>query len=171
MNVVGKFEKVSKEQFIDDFERLFPDSNKVTREAVYKRVMLPERSTSGSAGYDFYTPIPISILPGESVIVPTGIRAKINDGWYLAVFPRSSLGFKYRMQLDNSTAVIDSDYYNADNEGHIMIKITNDSKEKNKNMFLEPGDRFVQGIFMPYGVVEGDETDGERTGGIGSTGE
>ena len=171
LDMIASFEKVTKDQFHKDFMRLYPKTQEKTIEAIYKRIMLPTRATKGSAGYDFYTPIPISILPGETATIPTGVRAKIDDGWYLCIVPRSSLGFKYRMQLDNTCGIIDSDYYHADNEGHIMIKVTNDTKHGSKELFIEPGDRLVQGIFMQYGITKDDGADAERNGGFGSTGE
>ena len=87
----------------------------------------------------------------------------------LMLFPRSSMGFKYRMQLDNGTGIVDCDYFFAENEGHIMAKITNDGRE-GKTLHLRAGDRFMQGVFVPYGVTVDDEPRGKRTGGIGSTG-
>ena len=90
---------------------------------------MPERATVGSAGYDFFSPIDFALAPGETIKIPTGIRAKIDDGWVLKIYPRSGLGFKFRLQLNNTVGIIDSDYFYSDNEGHIMAKITNDSKE------------------------------------------
>lgn len=135
----------------------------------YNALSLPVRSTSGSAGYDFTTPTDIVLNPGETVLIPTGIRALIDDGWALMLYPRSGLGFKYRMQLDNSVGIVDSDFYFAENEGHIMAKITNDNRD-GKVLKLTAGDRFMQGVFTPFGVTYTDETTGKRTGGFGSTG-
>ena len=106
--------------------------------------------------------------PGEVLLVPSGIRAKIDDGYVLMLYPRSSLGFKYRMQLNNTVGVIDADYYNADNEGHIMCKFMNDSRD-GKQLNVEAGQGMVQGIFMSFGITVDDESNEERTGGIGST--
>ena len=64
--------------------------------------------------------------------------------------------------------IIDSDYYNSDNEGHIQIKMTNDSKE-GKTVELAAGTGIAQGIFLEYGITEDDEADGVRNGGFGST--
>ena len=86
----------------------------------------------------------------------------------LQIFPRSGLGFKFRLQLDNTVGIIDSDYYGSDNEGHIFIKITNDSRN-DKTVVLKEGDAFAQGIFVPYGVTFDDETTAIRNGGMGST--
>lgn len=134
----------------------------------YEDIKLPLRATRGSAGYDFYAPARIELAAGESVKVATGIRAKIDDGWVLMLFPRSGLGFKYRLQLDNTVGVIDSDYYYSDNEGHIFIKITNDSRE-GKTLVVEKGSAFAQGVFLPFGLCEDDDAQNIRNGGMGST--
>ena len=107
--------------------------------------------------------------PGEGIKIPTGIRVKMQEDWVLKLYPRSGLGFKFRLQLNNTVGIIDSDYYNSDNEGHIFAKITNDSKEE-KEVVLNQGDGFMQGIFLEYGITEDDETEGIRNGGFGSTG-
>jgi dUTP pyrophosphatase len=135
---------------------------------IYDALKLPLRATAGSAGYDFYAPASFELKPGEQILMPTGIRAKMADGYVLMIFPRSGLGFKYRMQLNNTVGIIDADYFHADNEGHIMCKITNDSHE-NKTLSLEAGKGMVQGIFVSFGITEDDEADGIRTGGFGST--
>ena len=85
------------------------------------------------------------------------------------IYPRSSLGINNRMQLDNCVAVIDSDFYYAQNEGHIMAKITNDTKIAT-TLQIPEGGRFIQGVFTPYGITESDDATETRTGGIGSTG-
>ena len=92
----------------------------------------------------------------------------MEEGWVLKLYPRSGLGFKYRLQLNNTVGIIDSDYFNSDNEGHIMAKITNDSKE-NKVLQLKAGDGFMQGIFVQFGITVDDEAEGVRNGGFGST--
>ena len=168
MHTVAKFLKISKEQFIIDFKKNFNNYDKSQIENIYESIKLPKRSTIGSAGYDFYTPVSFTLKPQETINIPTGIRVKINEGWFLAIFPRSGLGFKYRLQLNNTVGVIDSDYFNSDNEGHIFIKITNDSNE-NKTVELNSGQGFAQGIFMPFGLVEDDDTTDHRNGGFGST--
>lgn len=89
----------------------------------------------------------------------------MNEDWVLMLFPRSSLGFKYQMRIVNTVPVIDSDYYNSDNEGHIMLKITTE-----KELHVEAGDKIIQGVFLPYGITEDDEVAAIRNGGIGSTG-
>ena len=156
MNKIARFEKVSFEQFgqmCDD-------------RGAYEKVCLPQRATKGSAGYDFHMPYDLEIKAGETARIPTAIRAEIEEGWVLQIFPRSSLGFKYRLQLDNTVGIIDSDYYHAENEGHIIIKVTNNS---DKTLQLKQNDRFAQGIFIPFGITVDDEASEERTGGFGST--
>ena len=168
MQVVAKFEKVSKQQFINDFQDSFTNYDIEEIEKIYDNLKLPKRATVGSAGYDFYTPIDFTLKPHETIKIPTGIRVIINEGWFLAIFPRSGLGFKYRLQLNNTVGIIDSDYYHSDNEGHIFIKITNDSNE-DKTVSLTAGQGFGQAIFMPFGIVEDDDSDAIRNGGFGST--
>ena len=167
INKVGQFEKVSFEQFYaamkDEFGNLF-DYQKI-----YDELQLPTRATSGSAGYDFHSPINFRLEPGWSIKIPTGIRVKIDDGWWLGCLPRSGLGFKYKLQLNNTMGVIDSDYYDSGNEGHIFVKLTNDNRE-DKVLNVSAGDGFMQAIFLPYGITHDDDADGVRDGGFGSTG-
>lgn len=167
MQRVGSFEKVSFEQFASAMNTEF-GIGKAEAETMYGRIDLPVRATTGSAGYDFKTPVSLMLAPGASVKIPTGIRVKIDDGWWLCCAPRSGLGFQYRMQLDNTIGVIDSDYYHSDNEGHIFAKITNDSRN-DKTLCIGAGERFMQAIFVPYGVTYSDAADGVRNGGMGST--
>ena len=131
---------------------------------------LPKRATKGSAGYDFYSPLDFELRPGETIKIPTGIRAKMNSDYVLMIFPRSGLGFKYRLQLDNTTGIVDSDYYYSDNEGHIFLKLTNDSNE-DKLLEVRAGQGIAQGIFLPFGITEDDDCNGIRNGGMGSTDE
>lgn len=166
MQKIAKFEKVSAAQFAEAWRELF-GTDEGARE-VLEALPLPRRATLGSAGYDFVLPVDLELNPGETAKIPTGIRARIDEGWVLLLYPRSGLGFQYRLQLNNTVGVIDSDYYHSSNEGHIFIKITNDSNE-GKHLSLKAGDGFAQGIFTPFGIVEDDETEGIRDGGFGST--
>lgn len=161
MKRIAKFEKVSLEQFREGYSGADADS-------VYAAIKLPRRATSGSAGYDIFAPFDIELGPGMSAKIPTGIRVKIEDGWFLSLYPRSGLGFKFRLQLDNTVGIIDSDYYHSDNEGHIFAKITNDSKE-GKTVKISAGTGFIQGIFTEFGITVDDDADGVRNGGFGST--
>lgn len=169
MQRVAKFYKVSLEQFVQDWIDTF--GNTYTEEEIvniYDNIKLPKRATSGSAGYDFYTPIDIILPANQTLKFPTGIRCEMYDNWVLKIYPRSGLGFKYRMQLNNTVGIIDSDYFYSDNEGHIMVKITNDTNE-GKNIIVEAGDGFMQGVFVEYGITMDDDADGVRNGGFGST--
>ena len=174
MNRIAKFYKVSFEQFLNDWIDTFPDFNFGSPECVkileniWGNISMPKRSTANSAGYDFVTPTGFELEPGQSIKIPTGIKCQFNyNDWVLTIHPRSSLGFKYQIGLANTTGIIDSDYINADNEGHIMIKLVN---RGDKVYSAECGDKIAQGIFLPYGITIDDNTDMERNGGFGSTG-
>lgn len=171
MQEVGIFEKVSLDQFTEALSALFAEQEMEAPsaelvEVMYDGIKLPERATKGSAGYDFKAPVSFHLDPNDTIKIPTGIRAKINDGWCLICMPRSSLGFKYSLQLVNTVGLIDSDYQFADNEGHIFAKMTNYG---NKPIDIFAGQSFLQGVFLPFGVTEDDSADGVRTGGMGST--
>ncbi|MCJ7836066.1 deoxyuridine 5'-triphosphate nucleotidohydrolase [Cuneatibacter sp. NSJ-177] len=164
MRQIAKFHKVSRERFLADWTDTFGEDGA----AAYDGIRLPARATKGSAGYDFYTPCPVHLAPGETMKIPTGIRAEMEEGWVLLIYPRSGLGFKYRLQMDNTVGVIDSDYFYSDNEGHIFVKVTNDSRS-GKEIDLPAGVGFAQGIFMEYGITVDDAAEGIRNGGLGST--
>lgn len=169
MQKIAKFEKVSWEQFYKDWTDTFPsigtpDEAKIKQ--IYYGIDMPKRATKGSAGYDFFSPIGFTLSPGETIKIPTGIRCEMNEDWVLMCFPRSGLGFKYRMKLDNSVGIIDSDYAFSDNEGHIFIKLTN---EGDKKLEVFEGNGFAQGIFLQYGITEDDNATNKRNGGFGST--
>lgn len=193
---IAKFEKVSYEEWEKAFMKLYDEvmiaQIKAEHEegvefeyvrneehfnslshTIYDDIKLPTRATSGSAGYDFYFPMGTTTLNmGVSTTIPTGIKCKIEEGWVLKLYPRSSLGFKHRLQLDNTVGIIDSDYYNnSGNEGHIYIKITNDCKDA-EPCTLEHDERYAQGIFVPYGITVDDAPlNAQREGGMGSTGD
>lgn len=164
MKRVGRFEKVSFAQFKSAFEGV---SENIVQE-YYDNLKLPQRATKGSAGYDFFMPYDLTIKPGETYKIPTGIRVSIVENYVLKLYPRSGLGFKYRLQLNNTVGIIDSDYYFSDNEGHIFAKITNDGNE-GRVVELKAGDGFMQGIFVEYGITFDDEVTDIRNGGFGST--
>lgn len=168
MDYIANFEKVSYAEFEHSMKDINGDYPDYWIKAVYDSIKLPKRATVGSAGYDFFAPYDLVIEPGETLLVPTGVRAKIVRNWVLMLFPRSGLGFKYRMQLNNTVGIIDSDYYHSDNEGHIFAKFTNDTNE-NKTINIDGGNGMMQGIFVKFGITEDDETCGIRNGGFGST--
>ena len=158
---IARFERISEKQFKADLKALLN-----SEEDLYGNIILPKRATKGSAGYDFVSPVDFTLKPNEMIKIPTGIRCKIDDGYVLQIYPRSSLGFKYQMALMNTVGIIDSDYYNADNEGHIICAIVN---RGDKEIVINKDDRFVQGIFVQYFLAEEEENSAERHGGFGST--
>ena len=171
MRRIAQFEKVSWTEFEKTYTDTFPETLAPDRsavEATYNAICLPRRATTGSAGYDFFSTCDVVLQPGESVKIPTGIRVRMEEGWVLMIYPRSGLGFRYRMQLANTVGVIDSDYYGSDNEGHIFTKLTNDSNE-GKTVEVTAGTGFMQGIFLEYGITVDDDVKEERNGGFGST--
>lgn len=168
MKAIAKFEKVSFDEFKKGIIDVKPELSEDDIKAMYEDVKLPKRATKGSAGYDFYAPYEFSMNPGETLKIPTGIRVSMDEAWVLSIYPRSGLGFKYRLQLNNTVGIIDSDYYYSDNEGHIFIKITNDSNE-GKSLIVEKGSGFAQGIFTEYGITVDDDATAIRNGGFGST--
>lgn len=168
MKRVAKFEKVSFEQFKKDWMEQHPKEEETRVREIYEAIRLPKRATTGSAGYDFFAPVDFTLKPGEAIRLLTGIRCRIEEGWVLKLYPRSGLGFKFRMQFNNTVGVIDSDYYGSDNEGHIQAKIMNDSREE-KTLFVAAGTGFAQGIFVEYGITVDDDVTMLRNGGFGST--
>ena len=168
MKRIAKFEKISFYQFINDWVENFTDREYLIIQKIYNNIKLPQRATSGSAGYDFYSPIDFTLNPGETIKIPTGIKCCMKSGWVLKCYPRSGLGFKYRLQLNNTVGIIDSDYFYSDNEGHIFAKLTNDSREE-KTVEVGRGEGFMQGIFVEYGITVDDDVTDVRNGGFGST--
>ncbi len=155
MKRVAQFFKVSFENFQGAVREDFPQYTDGDIREIYEKLPLPGRATKGSAGYDFFAPFTFRLGPGETIKIPTGIRV-------------SGLGFKYRLQMNNTVGIIDSDYFNSDNEGHIFIKMTNDTNE-GRTVEVPQGTGFAQGIFIEYGITVDDEAVGVRNGGLGST--
>lgn len=168
MKRVARFEKVSFEQFLEGWGDTLGIMDRSKIQEIHDGIQLPRRATAGSAGYDFFAPADITLAPGETIKIPTGVRVWMEPEWVLKCYPRSGLGFKYRLQLNNTVGIIDSDYYYSDNEGHIFAKITNDSNE-GKTVELKAGEGFMQGIFVEYGITLDDDATEIRNGGFGST--
>ena len=162
MGGVARFMHVSPLRFRTDWREAFGDV------AVPALPPLPRRATVGSAGYDFFSPLAFTLAPGACVRIPTGVRARIDAGWVLMLFPRSGLGFRYRLQLNNTVGVVDADYFGAKNEGHIFVKLHNAG---DRPVTVRRGEAFAQGVLLPFGIAEDDAADAERTGGFGSTDE
>ena len=158
-----KFYKVSKEQFAADCSKY----SYIMQTNYYEGIELPKRATEGSAGYDFFMPFSITLRPGATCTIPTGIKFNVPNGYFLQLVPRSGLGFKFQLGMANTVGIIDSDYFdNPMNEGHIMVRLVNNGSHI---VHLAGGDAFCQGIILPYFLTDDDEAQGERVGGIGST--
>ena len=167
---VARFEKVSPEQFREAVRKAMPLQDDASIDAAYRDIALPRRATAGSSGYDIRTPFAFSLRPGEDIVIPTGIRAWIAPGWWLMLMPRSGLGFRLYTRLANTIGNIDSDYYGADNEGHIMVKLRLELTGDGAPRDFAAGTAVCQGVFVPFGITEDDGAAGKRTGGFGSTG-
>lgn len=165
MKRIAKFHKVSLEQFKKDWIDTFGLDEEANIEEIYENIKLPRRATAGSAGYDFFAPVRLILEPGETLKIPTGIRVEMDPEWVLKCYPRSGLGFKYRLQLNNTVGIIDSDYFYSDNEGHMFSKITNDTNEE-KTIDIAQGEGFMQGIFVEYGITVDDDVTDVRNGGL-----
>ena len=157
------FAKVS----FNTFRQYFKEYPEILVKKIYNEIKMPCRKTALSAGYDFITPLNIVLSPGDSFVVPTGIKAYMHQDEFLALFIRSSLGIKKDIILKNGTGIIDADYVdNETNEGHILIAIKNIGQEI---VNINCGDAFAQGIFLPFLITDEDQTTALRQGGIGST--
>jgi dUTP pyrophosphatase len=160
-----RFEKVSFKQFRNDM--ILCGFEEEQLEEMYNNIKLPERSTQGSAGYDFRLPYRVFVNGGHSDLLPTGIKCMLDDDKVLMLYPRSSLGTKYGFRLLNTTGVIDADYYNnPKNEGHIMLKF-----EVDEEIDLATNEKIMQGIIMQYFKIDEDDVIETRNGGFGSTDE
>jgi dUTP pyrophosphatase len=157
------FEQISQKQWDDDFNNILE-----MHQVDYPKHQLPKRGSKNSAGYDFFSPINEIIPAHGTAKIPTGVKVYMQPDEVLMIYPRSSIGFKTNIRLSNTAGVIDSDYYNnLDNEGHIWIKFYNPTDEDYR-IFI--GDKIAQGIFTKFLVTDDDNTDQNRTGGLGSTG-
>lgn len=158
-----KFEKISYESF----KKTFPNISDEIVRRIYNEIKIPVRKTKFSAGYDFSTPIDFVLEPNDSYIIPTGIKAYMNEDEYLGMYIRSSFGIKKDIILKNGVGIIDSDYVdNESNEGHIMVAIRNIG---DTTLVVKAGECVSQGIFQKYYTTIDDESNEVRTGGIGST--
>lgn len=156
-----RFTKISEEQFYKDYA-----DNEIVD---YYDIRIPQRATKCSAGYDFYAPFNITMYPGDTIKIPTGIRVELDDDKVLICAPRSGLGFKYGLELCNTIGVVDADYSGSDNEGHIWVELHYPTHVSNKVLNIEKGEAMFQGIILPYFKVEDDNTETIRNGGQGST--
>ena len=153
------FEKISFKQFEKDI---------TSDRKLYEEYTVPKRATEYSAGYDFIALQDYVIKKHETLKIPTGIKAQMNNGEVLLLVIRSSIGFKYNVRMCNQVGVIDKDYYNNnENEGHIFIKLQNEGEE---DFVVKKNNKIVQGIFIKYLTTDNEEKINiKRVGGIGST--
>ena len=163
-----KFEKVSFKQFKKDVLDCGFKFSEAELLAFYEAIKLPRRATKGSAGYDFYAPFDLTFRLGESLKFPTGIKCYMDGNVLLLLAPRSSLGFKHRMVLNNTLGVIDSDFCLAKNEGHMHAKF-HYCNEELEELEIKKGEAYMQGIFVPFFTTVDDNAQGIRVGGFGST--
>lgn len=155
-----KFEKISLEQYNADIPDIW---------CSYEDIKLPQRATKYSAGYDIYSVCDFELRPRQTILIPTGIKFECDSDKCLLILPRSGQGFDYKVQLYNTVGLIDSDYYNnKKNEGHIWIKLYNDSPT-GLTLKVKQGDAICQGLITQYFTVDDDNSDGVREGGFGST--
>lgn len=155
MQIQARFEKVSFKQYAEHGDR-----------NTYDNIKLPRRATKCSAGYDFYAPTDVVFEAGQTVTIATGIRAVMPSGYFLMIVPRSGLGFKYKLRLNNTVGIIDADYVDSPNEGHIFVRMTNES---DKRLEIAAGEAFAQGILLEYHTTTDDDATEPRHGGLGST--
>ena len=170
---VAKFRKVSFEQFRHDMIDCgfnLPDA--VMKEA-YDAIKLPVRATAGSAGYDFFSPIPFAMrnmtVEPRGITFPTGIQCELHPDFCLIMIPKSGLGIKQYSRLGNCLGLIDRDYIFSDNEGDIFVNIRSDIPG-NPPVEIKAGQAICQGVILPFGTTDDDETTEARNGGLGSTG-
>ncbi len=133
-------------------------------------IELPHYATDGSAGLDMRACIdePLTVAPGDTVLVPTGLAIHIGDPTLAAVlWPRSGLGHKHGLVLGNLTGLIDSDY-----QGQVFISCWNRGSTAYE---VKPGERIAQMVFVPVEQVQFDVVDefhesDRGAGGFGSSG-
>ena len=106
MHRIAKFHFVSPSQFLTAMQEEYPQYTEEQIKEMYEALKLPKRATKGSAGYDFFAPFTFKLTPGETIKIPTGIRAEMQEDWVLQIYPRSGLGFKYRLQMNNTVGII-----------------------------------------------------------------
>ena len=176
------FEKVTREQWTKDMMDLyqFENPSKEYLEEInnlYDNITLPKRATKHSAGYDFHISGDIVIPMERAGIIPTGIRwvcdKEEDKNKVLQIYPRSGIGFRTGVRLMNTVGIIDADYWEGDNEGHIMIKIYNPMNlhsEPTGHLRVTSGEAIVQGVITKYYTCDDEEEIvEERKGGMGST--
>lgn len=162
-----KFKEISYEQFATDWTKWNGPFVEDIR-SIYDNLKLPVRATRNSAGYDIFAPAAFSLSPGEGITIPTGLCAIMDPGIVLLILPRSGQGIRCKLQLMNTVGVIDADYWQADNEGHIIMSLFNDHPA-GAVLHVAQGQGCAQGIFLPHFLCDDDIAETQRIGGFGST--
>ena len=170
---VAKFRKVSYEQFAKDMRDCGFYLSDTDMKAAYDAIKIPVRATQGSAGYDFFSPIPFALrnmtVAPRGITFPTGIQCELAPGFCLFMIPKSGLGIRQYSRLGNCTGLIDRDYIFSDNEGDIYVNLRSDIPG-NPPVEIHVGQAICQGVILPFGTTDDDETTEKRNGGLGSTG-
>ncbi len=143
---------------------------KVLDSRIGKQFPLPAYATEGSAGLDLRACLDeaLTVEPGQTHLVPTGLAIHINDPSLAAtILPRSGLGHKHGIVLGNLVGLIDSDY-----QGQLMVSVWNRGQE---TFTIEPGDRIAQLVFVPvvqaeFNIVEDFDATERGEGGFGHSG-
>jgi dUTP pyrophosphatase len=143
---------------------------KILDQRIGNQIPLPEHATSGSAGMDLRACIDqtLTLKPGDTQLIPTGIAMHISDpGLCATILPRSGLGHKHGIVLGNLVGLIDSDY-----QGQLFVSCWNRGKD---SFNIEPGDRIAQLVFLPvvrvdWEQVEEFESSDRGAGGFGHSG-
>ena len=170
------FEKITREQWMKDMVNLYSfesplEENLEKINKLYDGIKLPKRATKYSAGYDFYVSGDAFLPVGNSGVILTGIRwvcdKEEDKNKVLQIYPRSGIGFRTGVRLMNTVGIIDADYWEGNNEGHIMVKLYN---PMDSHLHIKDGDAIVQGVITEYHTCDDEEEIIEkRTGGMGST--
>ena len=176
------FEKITREQWVKDMVNLYHlesptegDFKEINK--LYDGIKLPKRATKYSAGYDFYVSGDALLPVGDSAIILTGIRwvcdKEEDKNKVLQIYPRSGIGFRTGVRLMNTVGIIDADYWEGNNEGHIMVKLYNPMSSYSNStghLQIKDGEAIVQGVITEYHTCDNEEEIVEkRTGGMGST--
>ncbi len=137
---------------------------------LHPEALIPTRGSASAAGYDLYACLPqgpVTLAPGETLAIGTGITCALPEGYFAACFARSGLALRQGLRPSNCVGVVDSDY-----RGEYIVALHNDSGEPRT---VSHGDRIAQLVLLPYVPMEFVQTDvldetQRGSGGFGSTG-
>ena len=152
-----KFEKISLEEYTNYFKMICPQGYDINEEKVaegYDNIMLPVRSTAGTAGYTFFTPVDIKLSRYDRsfVTVPTGIKLVTNrNDIALLVYPDVSFAFTNKLELSETVSVVNADSHKGDFEGHIVVRVRADEET-----FIPAGTPFLTGVLINTLQVDDD---------------